>query len=189
MSPYFFNAGLYCNGYDLSRLAQAYNGVMQENEALFSLGQVIFGPSYKGSAIAVAVAVQGGSKIGWAYDRKEAKDHGEGGLVVGASLKNKNVILADDVMTSGESLGGAFNFVSAQGGYPIACIIAVDRQEKGKDGGLSAVQEFEQKYQIPVKAAVTRDDIIEYIEEMASRDDRWNGILLQMRHYKEQWGA
>jgi len=183
ISHYFFNSGLFYTGNAISRLAAAYAGTIgKEFKA-----EVIFGPSYKGSAIAVAVAQALIGRVGWAYNRKEAKTHGEKGIIIGAPLQGKKVVLVDDVMTTGESLGEAFDIVKTAEGIPIACVIAFDRQERGKEGNISAVQEFEQKYQIPVRAAATLNDLILSLEKCES--DFSINMLAKIKEYKVQYGV
>ncbi|OGZ62456.1 MAG: orotate phosphoribosyltransferase [Candidatus Staskawiczbacteria bacterium RIFCSPHIGHO2_02_FULL_34_10] len=182
ISPYFFNSGLFNKGESMYKLAIAYTDVIYKH----FLPDVVFGPSYKGSAIAVAVAMTMGGEVGYAYNRKEAKDHGEGGIIIGDSLYyEKKVCLVDDVMTTGDSLIEALGIVRKGGGIPIGCVIAFDRQERGKDSNLSAVQEFEAKYKIPVFAAATLDDLIEVLE----KDEKMSSILIKILDYKQQYGV
>ena len=182
LSPYFFNSGLFCTGSTITMLAKAYVGAIWKD---FS-PDVIFGPSYKGSAIAVAVVQCHGGDVEYAYNRKEAKDHGEGGIIIGASLKGKKVVLVDDVMTSGGSLAEAVDIVRTAGGNPIGCAIAFDRQECGRDSKFSAVQDFESRYDIPVLAAATFADLIGVVQ---ASDNDISFILPQLLEYKKEWGV
>ncbi|MFA5841638.1 MAG: orotate phosphoribosyltransferase [Candidatus Paceibacterota bacterium] len=188
ISPYFFNSGLFNTGESISNLAKAYAGAI--NRRPFPRG-VIFGPAYKGIPLATAVAQALGGKIGYAFNRKEAKDHGEGGVIVGASLKGEEVIIVDDVMTTGTSSGEAVEITIANGGIPIACIIAFDRQERGKEGKLSAVQEFQKNYGIPVYAAATLTDLILFLEKTPaeSGDDNIGEIIEKILAYRKEYGV
>jgi orotate phosphoribosyltransferase len=175
MSPYFFNAGLFTTGYALSKLLSAY-AIAWDNHPVLSpiaLGEpcvhvdVIFGPAYKGIPLSVGLTLSAPrfADYGWAFNRKEEKDHGDGGTLVGASMASKNVLIMDDVMTSGISSAEAVEIVRAAGGTPVGTLIAFDRQEVGQDGTFSAVEEFERKFEIPVAAAVTLQELIVYLEK------------------------
>lgn len=159
LSHHFFNSGRFYSGNSIKNLANAYVAAGID----FS-PDVIFGPAYKGIPLATAVAMTMGGDIGYAFNRKEAKDHGEGGIIVGAPLEGKKVLLIDDVMTTGTSSGEAVEIIRANGGIPIGCLIAFDRQEKGLTSDRSAVQEFETTYGIPVRAAATFSNLIGLLE-------------------------
>lgn len=187
ISPYFFNSGLFNTGDSITQLATAY-----ASAALEFSPDVIFGPAYKGIPLAVAVAQAIGGDVGYAFNRKEAKDHGEGGIIVGASsLTGKRVLIVDDVMTTGTSSGEAVEIIRAHGGIPIAAVIAFDRQERSKDGTLSAVQEFEEKYQIPVRASATLAGLIAFLQSQPaeSGDDENGEILEKIISYQNQYGV
>ena len=155
ISPYFFNSGLFNHGEDLIELHDAYattaQKLIKEKGVSFD---VVYGPAYKGITLASGVAqllyLRNNLNTGYAFNRKEEKDHGEGGSLVGASLNKKKVLLIDDVITKGTSSGEAMDIIQTSGGIPVGCIIAFDRQEVGIETSLSAVQEFENKYSIPV---------------------------------------
>ena len=167
VSPYFFNSGLFNTGEALSELAEAYDFT----EKIPWSTDIIFGPAYKGIPLAATVATaiwkKHGVKICFAFNRKEAKGHGEKGIIVGHPLVGKRVCIVDDVMTTGTSSGEAVDIIRANGGIPIACAIAFDRQERGNNTELSAVQEFEHNYDIPVYSATTLADLIFVLEKDA----------------------
>lgn len=187
MSPYFFNSGLFKTGHDLAELATAYAKLIYIGDR----PKVIFGPAYKGITLAAAIAVTLGNSIEYAFNRKEIKDHGEGGIVVGASLEEKKVCIADDVMTTGTSSGEAVDIIRANGGTPIACVIAFDRQERGNEGNRSAVQEFEKNYGIPVRAVATLADLIAYLQTAVNDGgpDRIGKALDSILAYQRMYGV
>ncbi|MFN5746566.1 MAG: orotate phosphoribosyltransferase [Methylococcaceae bacterium] len=163
-SPYFFNTGLFDSGARMDRLGQFYA------EALLHAGlhaDVIFGPAYKGiplaCATAIALARMTDSDIPFAFNRKEAKDHGEGGTIVGAALRGE-VLIIDDVITAGTSVRESVDIIRAAGATPCGVLIALDRQEKGR-GALSAVQEVAANFNTQVHSIITLDDIIEYLTD------------------------
>ncbi len=131
-----------------------------------------------------------GIYVDYAFNRKEAKDHGEGGIIVGASLQGKNVLIVDDVMTTGTSSGEAVEIIRANGGTPIGCVIAFDRQERGKESNLSAVEEFQKNYGIPVGAAATLADLISVLKRTPaeSSDDNVGEMLEKILEYRQQYG-
>jgi len=186
ISPYFFNSGKFDNAKAIRLLASAYAREVVEMGC--TMPQVIFGPAYKGIPLAVATAIallsDYDTNVSYAFNRKETKDHGEGGIVVRHSLKEQKVLIVDDVMTTGSSSGEAVEIVRANGGIPIGCIIAFDRQERGMTTNLSAVQEFEEKYGIPVRAAATLDDLI-----LALKGQEDSEILGKILAYKKQYGV
>ena len=151
---------------------------------------VIFGPAYKGIPLAVAIALLLGGNMGYAYNRKEEKNHGDGGLIVGASLKERKVAIVDDVMTTGTSSSEAFKIIRANEGIPTSCIIAFDRQERG-DGEVSAVQEFEENFKIPVYPAATLADLIEVLQETTINEgDAVAGEILEnILTYQQEYGV
>lgn len=163
-SPYFFNAGLFNNGVNLGRIADFYAQTLLDSGIAFDM---LFGPAYKGitlaSATAVALAAKG-RNVPFAYNRKEAKDHGEGGSIVGAGLQGK-VVIIDDVISAGTSVRESVEMIRKAGATPAAVLIALDRMERsGKDDALSAhsaVQEVNQTYGIPVIAIANLNDLFE----------------------------
>jgi orotate phosphoribosyltransferase len=172
LSPYFFNAGLFHDGATLGRLAQFYARTLLDSGVGFDM---LFGPAYKGitlaSATAVALAGEG-RNTSFAYNRKEAKDHGEGGTIVGAKLQGR-VVIIDDVISAGTSVRESVDLIRGAGAEPAAVLIALDRMERsGKDGALSAnsaVQEVAREFGIPVISIANLDDLFGYLE--AHSDD------------------
>jgi orotate phosphoribosyltransferase len=171
LSPYFFNAGLFNNGKNLGRIADFYADTLLESGLEFDM---LFGPAYKGitlaSATAVALAARG-KNVPFAFNRKEAKDHGEGGNIVGAALQGR-VVIVDDVISAGTSVRESVELIQAAGAIPAAVLIALDRMERsGKDEALSirsAAQEVSAQYAIPVLAIANLDDLFECLSTNAS---------------------
>ena len=167
MSPYFFNAGLFNDGDKLKRLGEFYAKAILDSGIAFD---VLFGPAYKGIPLAasIVVALAGmGRNVPFAFNRKEAKDHGEGGTVVGAALKGR-VLIVDDVISAGTSVRESVELIRQSGAEPAGVVIALDRMERGV-GAVSAVQEVREKIGIPVVAVVTLDDLVKFLERDASR--------------------
>ncbi len=167
-SPYFFNAGLFNTGGALAALGRFYAEAVVASGASFDL---LFGPAYKGiplvSATAVALADRHGRDYPWCFNRKEAKDHGEGGTLVGAPLKGR-VLIVDDVITAGTAIREVMQIVQAQGAQAAGVLVALDRQEKGK-GELSAIQEVERDFGIPVYSIVSLAQLVEFLREDPAR--------------------
>lgn len=184
ISPYFFNAGLFNSGYALAELGSCYaQAIIDENINY----DVMFGPAYKGiplvSAIVFALSVNHGIDKPYAFNRKEAKDHGEGGLIVGAELSG-DVLIVDDVITAGTAIREAVDIIKAEGAATSAVLIALDRQEKGKSE-LSAIQEVHRDYGIEVFSIITLVDLIDYLEG----DDSFGEFVGVMREYREKYGV
>ena len=162
MSPYFFNAGSFDRGGLLASLAAYYARCINDNIAS---DFVLYGPAYKGIPLAAATAIKLAEDFGrdlpYAFNRKEAKDHGEGGTIVGAALQGE-VVIIDDVITAGTSIRESVEIIEAQGAVPSAVVIAVDRQERAGKGSRSAVQAVEDTYGIPVYSIIDLNDIVEY---------------------------
>ena len=189
-SPYFFNAGLFNDGATLGRLANFYAQTLIDPGVEFDM---LFGPAYKGitlaSATAVALAAKG-RNVPFAYNRKEAKDHGEGGTIVGAPLKGR-VVIIDDVISAGTSVRESVDLIRAAGATPAAVLIALDRMERsGPDGALSAnsaVQEVGAAYSMPVVSIANLNDLLGYISAGA------NGELARHRDavaaYRQRYGV
>ncbi|SNS17180.1 orotate phosphoribosyltransferase [Noviherbaspirillum humi] len=173
-SPYFFNAGLFSDGANLGRLAQFYARTLIDSGIAFDM---LFGPAYKGITLAsaTAVALAGmGRNVPFAFNRKEAKDHGEGGTMIGAPLKGR-VVIIDDVISAGTSVRESVDLIRAAGATPAAVLIALDRMERsGKDEALSAhsaVQEVSHAYGMPVLSIGNLDDLLAYLTQAGAGAD------------------
>ena len=160
-SPYFFNLGDVADGAGLDLLGRAYGAAITR---LPVLPDVLFGPAYKGIPIAVAAAValarEHGISVGAAFDRKEAKTHGEGGRLVGASMAHKKVVVVDDVVTDGTAKRQAFETIAAVGGEVVGVVLALDRQEVAADGDVSAVEALRRDFGVPVRCVADVDDML-----------------------------
>ena len=183
LSPYFFNAGLFNDGASLGRLAGFYAKAAKAGSVDFDM---LFGPAYKGiplvAAIAIALAGEG-SNYPFAFNRKEAKDHGEGGTIVGAPLSGR-VLIVDDVISAGTSVRESVELIRAAGATPAGVLIALDRQERGQ-GELSAVQEVQRDYGIPVIAVAGLRDLMTYLEHHAE----FAGHRAAVAAYRERYGV
>ena len=183
-SPYFFNAGLFNKGSDLARLGRFYAAALMDANVDFD---VLFGPAYKGIPIATATAValydHHQKDTPYCFNRKEKKDHGEGGNLVGSELNGK-VMLVDDVITAGTAIRESMDIVEANGASLAGVLIALDRQEKGK-GELSAIQEVERDFGATIISIVGLNDIIEFLKD----DPEFNQHLPKVQAYREQYGV
>ena len=203
LSPYFFNAGLFDDGAKLGRLAQFYaRQLLLEEESTGLQFDMIFGPAYKGIPLAAAVSVElarGGRNLPFAYNRKEAKDHGEGGTLVGAPVRGR-VLIIDDVMSAGTAARESIAIIQAAGAIPHAVAIALDRQEKATENGLdvnySAVQYVTNQLGLQVCAIARLTDLLQYLSAASSADsgNASNGQALQGHHqavlaYRECYGV
>ncbi len=182
-SPYFFNAGLFNSGGALARLGRYYA------EALAASGlsvDMLFGPAYKGiplaAACAIALADHHGRDLPWAFNRKEAKDHGEGGSTVGAPLAGR-VLIVDDVITAGTAVRESMSILETAGATPAGVLIALDRQERGQ-GNESAIQEVERTYGMPVVSIVKLENLVEFLAETGEDE-----LVARINAYREQYGA
>ncbi|MFZ2855285.1 MAG: orotate phosphoribosyltransferase [Rhodocyclaceae bacterium] len=165
LSPYFFNAGLFDDGAALDRLSQFYATAIAASGIAID---TLFGPAYKGIPLVAVTAValaREGRNLPFAYNRKEAKDHGEGGTIVGAALQGR-VLIIDDVISAGTSVRESVEMIRAAGATPCGVVIALDRMERGS-GALSAVQEVERDYGIPVIAVADLDDLMAFLRDRA----------------------
>ena len=183
VSPYFFNAGLFNSGEALAKLGQYYAAAIKESAVKFD---VLFGPAYKGIPLATTCAValyeHQDMNIPYSFNRKEAKAHGEGGNIVGAALEG-DILIIDDVITAGTAIRESMDIIAAAKANPAGVIIALDRQEKGT-GELSAIQEVEQQYNIPVLSIVKLEHLISYIEN----NDEFTQYLDKVKAYRDQYG-
>ncbi len=182
-SPYFFNSGLFNTGYAAAKLGRAYAAAVADAEIPCDM---LFGPAYKGIPLvaltAAALAEHFGDDLPFSFNRKEAKDHGEGGAIVGAPISGR-VLILDDVMTAGTAIREAIDIITTAGGEPAGILIALDRQERG-ERELSAVQEVEKRYNIPVASIIKLDDMIEHLET----SEEYGCHLADVRAYREKWG-
>ncbi len=190
LSPYFFNAGLFDDGAKLGRLAGFYARRLIESGIEFDM---LFGPAYKGIPLAAAVAIELarlGRNVPFAYNRKEAKDHGEGGTLVGAPVRGR-VLIIDDVMSAGTSVRESIAMIAAAGATPAGVAIALDRQEKASEAGVdmqwSAVQYVRGQLQLPVAAIATLQDLLHYLQSTAS--DELAPHLQRVTAYRERYGV
>ena len=183
-SPYFFNAGLFNTGADLARLGEFYAAAIQASAVDFD---VVFGPAYKGIPIGTSVSVALFNRYGIdkpvCFNRKEVKDHGEGGNLIGSPLQGK-VLLVDDVITAGTAIRESMELISANEAELAAVLIALNRNERGK-GELSAIQEVERDYQCQVLSIIDLDDLMQFIEQ----DPRYSSHLPEMRAYRAEFGV
>lgn len=182
-SPYFFNAGLFNSGSALAQLGRFYASAVIESGLDFD---VIFGPAYKGiplgAATAIALAEQHQRDLPWCFNRKEAKDHGEGGTLVGAPLTGR-VLIVDDVITAGTAIREVMQIIRAQNAEAAGVLIALNRQERGQ-GELSAIQEVERDYRMPVISIVSLEQVLEYLAD----DVQLKQHLPVVQAYREQYG-
>jgi len=183
-SPYFFNTGLFNSGASLARLGGYYARTLLESGAAFDM---LFGPAYKGiplaSATAVALAERFGRDVPYCFNRKETKDHGEGGITLGAPLAGR-VLIIDDVISAGTSVNESVALIRAAGAEPVGVVIALDRQERGQ-GQLSAIQEVEQRHGLRVYSIIQLDHLVEYL---ANRTDSTD-LLERVSAYRAAFGA
>ena len=184
LSPYFFNAGLFDSSMALARLGRYYASAIVDAGLEFD---TLFGPAYKGiplvAAVAIALAEQHGLDVPWCFNRKEAKDHGEGGTIVGAPLRGR-VLIVDDVITAGTAIRETMAILDAHGAMPAGVMIALDRRERGQ-GELSAVQEVERAHNITVTPIVTLDDVVTFLAEQPEQTE----FLEKMQNYRAQYGV
>lgn len=181
-SPYFFNAGLFSDGESLMKLGEFYAAAILQSGIKFDM---LFGPAYKGITLAATIAIalaRTGRNVPYAYNRKEAKDHGEGGIIVGAPLQGR-VLIVDDVISAGTSIRESVDIITAQGAQPAGVAIAIDRQERGLSE-LSAVQEVEKTNGIPVCSIASLAGLIEYLQNQQDMAQNLSAI----KAYREEYG-
>lgn len=184
ISPYFFNAGLFNTGKDLAKLGEYYAEAIQASGVNYD---VLFGPAYKGIPIATTVSVALANKFDVdspvCFNRKEAKDHGEGGNLIGSPL-NGDILLVDDVITAGTAIRESMEIIEANNANLAGVMIALNRKEKGK-GELSAIQEVERDYNCQVFSIVDFDDLLQFIE----KSEKYQPFLAKMMEYRESYGV
>ena len=183
ISPYFFNAGLFNKGSHLSQLGKFYAQAIEASNLKFD---VLFGPAYKGIPLATATAIalkeSFNRNVSYSFNRKEAKDHGEGGNIVGHPLEG-DILIIDDVITAGTAIREAQDIISANGANTKGVIVALDRQEKGK-GELSAIQEVEQIFGVKVLSIINLSHIVDYLQDSKDQD-----IVDRIESYRSQYGV
>ena len=183
MSPYFFNAGLFNDGASLKRLGEFYAQAIADSRLSFD---GLFGPAYKGIPLAASLAIAfaaAGRNLPYSYNRKEAKDHGEGGNIVGAALSGR-ILIVDDVISAGTSVRESVQLIRAAGATPCGVAIALDRMERGQ-GSLSAVQEVSRDYGLPVVSIVDLNDLGDYL----AGKPEWADTLAAIERYRGQYGV
>jgi orotate phosphoribosyltransferase len=182
-SPYFFNAGLFNTGAAIGALGRAYAAALSVSDLEFDM---LFGPAYKGIPLvtitAAALAQQHARNVPFAFNRKEAKDHGEGGMIVGSPLKGR-VLIVDDVITAGTAIRESIDMIQAAGATPAGVLLALDRQERASGRDISAVQEVRNQYRIPVISVVNLADLMHHVSRSGQAGD-----LSSMRLYRERYG-
>ena len=185
-SPYFFNAGLFNTGAAIAAVGRAYAAALDAAEVPFDM---LFGPAYKGiplvTVTAAALAETQNRSVGFAFNRKETKDHGEGGRIVGGPLTGR-VLIVDDVVTAGTAIRESVDIIKSAGARPAGVLLALDRQERGSDSDneLSAVQEVREQFGIPVIAVIGLKDLMQYMQEIGRSAE-----LADMRAYRERYGV
>ncbi|MFC0267125.1 orotate phosphoribosyltransferase [Kushneria aurantia] len=186
ISPWFFNAGHFRSGAALSMLGRSYASAIARAEPAFDM---LFGPAYKGiplaCASAMALADHHDRSLPWAFNRKEAKDHGEGGNLVGAPLKGR-VLIVDDVITAGTAIGESMALIEAAGAEAAGVVVALDRQERGQSD-ISAIEDVKRRYGIPVVPIVTMAHVLEYLEAHAGAELAPHAEAI--RDYRARYGA
>lgn len=182
-SPYFFNAGLFNTGAAIAAVGRAYAAAVAASDLKFDM---LFGPAYKGIPLvtitAAALAQHAGRDLPFAFNRKEAKDHGEGGNIVGGPLRGE-VLIVDDVITAGTAIRESMDLILAAGARPSGVLLALDRQERGPQSAVSAVQEVQNQYGVPVVAVVNLSDLMQHISQQGREAD-----LARMQAYRDRYG-
>jgi orotate phosphoribosyltransferase len=183
-SPYFFNAGLFSTGAAIAAVGRAYAAALAAAEVSFDM---LFGPAYKGiplvTVTAAALAETQNRSLAFAFNRKEAKDHGEGGQIVGGPLHGR-VLIVDDVITAGTAIRESIDIIKSAGAIPAGVLLALDRQERGGDSGRSAVQEVREEFGIPVIAVIGLTELMQYMQGLGRQTE-----LARMQAYRERYGV
>lgn len=185
VSPYFFNAGLFNTGYAAAKLGRCYASAVDSLDLEFDM---LFGPAYKGIPLvaltAAALAEHHDRDFPFAFNRKEAKDHGEGGSTIGAAIGGR-VLILDDVITAGTAVREVLDVIEAAGGTPAGVLVALDREEVGTKARISAVQQLAGELGVPIKSIVTLTDLVEHLEEDADYADKLGAV----RSYRNRYGV
>ena len=185
ISPYFFDAGLFNTGYAAAKLGRCYASALTEVDIEFDM---LFGPAYKGISLvaltAAALAEHHDVDYPFAYNRKEIKDHGEGGASIGAEIAGRVVIL-DDVLTAGTAITEVIKIIRSAGGEPAGVLVALDREEVGSQTRVSAVQELQERLGVPIRSIVSLTDLVDHLEE----DAEFSEYLPAVRAYRNRYGA
>ncbi|VAW76683.1 Orotate phosphoribosyltransferase [hydrothermal vent metagenome] len=184
LSPYFFNSGLFNTGASLAKLGKYYAAAIVDSKIEFDL---LYGPAYKGiplaAATAVSLATEHNIDIPYSFNRKEAKDHGEGGTIVGSPLKGK-ILIIDDVISAGTSVRESVDIIKASGATAAGVVISLDRQERGQ-GETSAIQEVENDYQLKVNSIISLTQLVEHLNQTPNMNTELSAIQV----YREQYGV
>lgn len=183
LSPYFFNAGLFNDGTSLMKLGEFYAKAILDSGIRFDM---LFGPAYKGIPLVASIVIafaRNGHNVPYAYNRKEAKDHGEGGTIIGAPLVGR-VLIVDDVISAGTSVRESVGIIKSHGAEPCGVAISIDRQERGTSE-LSAVQEVVKNYAIPVCSIANLDGLVDYLKNQPDMAHN----LLSIQEYRQQYGV
>jgi orotate phosphoribosyltransferase len=184
VSPYFFNAGLFNSGYAVAKLGRCYASAIASLDLEFDM---LFGPAYKGIPLVVlsaaALADHQDQDYPFAFNRKEAKDHGEGGTIIGAPLAGR-VLILDDVITAGTAIREVLELVRAAGATPAGVLVALDREEVAPKSRISAVRQLEKELGVPIRSIVTLTDLIDHLEE----DKEYAEYLPAVRAYRNRYG-
>jgi orotate phosphoribosyltransferase len=182
-SPYFFNAGLFSTGAAIAAVGRAYGDAIVASDITFDM---LFGPAYKGiplvAAAAASLAERHALDLPFAFNRKEAKDHGEGGSLIGGPLKGR-ILIVDDVITAGTAIRESIDIIRKAGAHPAGVLLALDRQERGAISPLSAVQEVREQFGIPVLAVITLADLMQHMERQGRGAE-----LAAMQSYRDRYG-
>ena len=185
VSPYFFNSGLFNSGYAAAKVGRCYASAVAALDIEFDM---LFGPAYKGIPLVVLAAAalveHHDQDYPFAFNRKEAKAHGEGGSIIGAPLAGR-VLILDDVITAGTAIREVLDFIRAAGATPAGVLVALDREEVGPKSRISAVRQLENELQVPIHSIVSLTDLIDHLEE----DDDFVAHLPAMRAYRNRYGA
>jgi len=185
ISPYFFNAGLFNTGYAAAKLGRCYASAIESMDFEFDM---LFGPAYKGIGLvtltAAVLAEHYDRDYPFAFNRKEAKDHGEGGQSIGAPIAGR-VLILDDVITAGTAITEAINLIKSAGAEPAGVLVALDREEIGGRNRLSAVRELEQRLGIPIRSIISLTDLVDHLEE----DEDYAAFLPGVRSYRNRYGV